>query len=86
MTIEERAREWCNSIINRLDASDLYRGYVQGAVEERAEFREYLEKKKEKFKKERDILTGLDAKSMSIERLHYIDVLNEIINELFGGE
>lgn len=35
MTIKDRAVEWCNSIINRLDTSDLYRGYIHGAVEQR---------------------------------------------------
>ena len=76
--IEERAREWCNSIINRLDTSDLYRGYVQGAVEERAEFKEYLEKKMVELSSRR---AEVGVVSVTCQRF-----IMEIIKELFGEE
>lgn len=86
MRNEEKAKELRLKYIDEGcgDSTD-----IRCACEDMAEWKdkqlkEYLEKKKEKFKKERDILTDLDAISLAIERLHYIDILNEIINELFG--
>lgn len=74
--IHKRAEEWCESIINRIDTSDLYRGYIQGAVEERAEFKEYLDKKRCEWK------DGEDSYHHSIKAR----ILSEIINELFEEE
>lgn len=74
-TIEERAYK---AVPDMLKINDNYvesfvSGYYRGATEERAEIKEYLEKKKASL-------------NNYAQAMMFSPFINEIINELFGGK